>query len=207
MKLIPALICNAVIFVWTFYCMALYFLDEDHRVNLSKGAASLKFFTTLSNVFSALASAAWMIPEVRMLTGAAGEIGRGLLLWKFMGTVSVTVTLLTVLFFLGPNMGYKPLFEGSGFYLHLVGPVLALLSFCLFEKGMRLTMGESLFALLPVALYGAVYLVKVVRIGKDNGGWEDFYGFNKGGKWKLSIVMMLGAAMVIGLAIRGLHNL
>ena len=207
MKLIPALACNIVIFAWTLYCMALYFIGEDRRPDLKKGCASLKFFTTLSNVFSAFASAAWIIPEIRMLGGAAEEIGRGLFLWKFMGTVSVTVTLLTVLFFLGPNMGYKPLFEGSGLYLHLIGPVLALLAFCLFEKGTRLSAGDALFALLPTALYGSVYLYKVVGTGKDNGGWEDFYGFNKNGRWKVSIAAMLAATQVIGLVIMLLHNL
>ena len=80
MKLLPALACNIVIFAWTLYCMALYFIGEDRRPDLKKGCASLKFFTTLSNVFSAFASAAWIIPEIRMLCGAAEEIGRGLFL-------------------------------------------------------------------------------------------------------------------------------
>ena len=207
MKLIPALISNAAILICTVYCIGLYFFDEERKPAPGRGIRSFRYFTTLSNVFSALVSAVWILPEIRMLSGAGQAPAGGLLVLKFMGAVSVTVTLLTVLFFLGPNMGYGPLFAGSGLYLHLIGPVLALLAFCGFEKGTDLRFPQIFCALLPTALYGAVYLNQVVRLGEDRGGWEDFYGFNRNGKWKVSIVMMLAASLAIGTAVAFAHNL
>ena len=42
-------------------------------------------------------------------------------------------------------------------------------------------------------LYGLLYLHRVVRIKR----WEDFYGFNRDGRWPLSfLAMVLGAAAV-----------
>ena len=39
-----------------------------------------------------------------------------------------------------------------------------------------------------VILYGIVYLVMVVALGPLNGGWEDFYGFNRGGYWPIALL-------------------
>ena len=46
-----------------------------------------------------------------------------------------------------------------------------------------------LLGVLPIIAYGILYLNKVLL----EKTWDDFYGFNKGGKWKISV-----AAMTIG---------
>ena len=118
-----------------------------------------------------------------------GGLPHGVWLLKYLGTASVTVTFLTVMVFLGPTMGYKSQLEGWSFYLHVIGPLLAIISFCFLERIWPLSCVVALLGLLPVLLYGILYLYKVV-ITKQ---WEDFYGFNKNGKWKISF-----SAMVIG---------
>ena len=57
---------------------------------------------------------------------------------------------------------------------------------------MPITPLRSLLGLLPVLLYGLLYLNKVV----SRKEWDDFYGFNRDGKWPLSF-----AAMLIGTAL------
>ena len=41
----------------------------------------------------------------------------------------------------------------------------------------------------------------VIIVGQENGGWADFYGFNMGGKWYISMAAMLAAAYLIGLGL------
>ena len=57
--------------------------------------------------------------------------------------------------------------------------------------------------LLPVLLYGTLYLYKVVRVER----WEDFYSFNKSGKWPLSFGGMVLGAFLTCLLLRLLYTL
>ncbi len=148
----------------------------------------LRYFTVLSNLFCAAASLA--AAAARLL----GTVSEALLLVKFVSTVAVTVTLLTVLVFLGPAAGYRLMFSGPDLFLHLLCPLLALATYFLWDRPV-LTAGTAFLGIFPVLLYGIVYLSKVVF----SKHWEDFYGFNKGGKWPLSFSAMLAGSAVISL--------
>ena len=101
-----------------------------------------------------------------------------------MGTAAVTVTMLTVFLFLGPNLGYKKLLTGRDLYMHLVTPLLAILSFLCCEKR---------------------YLYKVL-CAPEGKRWEDFYGFNKGGKWPVSLAVMLTGNLAVCMVFMFLQN-
>ena len=174
---------NLIIVLCTVYCSILCFRDKEGNWSFSEFCRKLRFFTLLSNLLSAFASL------VALFFLRNGGLPHGVWLLKYLGTASVTVTFLTVMVFLGPTMGYKSQLEGWSFYLHVIGPLLAIISFCFLERIWPLSFVVALLGLLPVVLYGILYLYKVV-ITKQ---WEDFYGFNKNGKWKISF-----SAMVIG---------
>ena len=174
---------NLIIVLCTIYCSILCFRDKEGNWSFSEFRRKLRFFTLLSNLLSAFASL------VALFFLRNSGLPYGVWLLKYLGTASVTVTCLTVMVFLGPTMGYKSQLEGWSFYLHVVGPLLAIISFCFLERTWPLSFAVALLGLLPVVLYGILYLYKVVIAGQ----WEDFYGFNKNGKWKTSFT-----AMVIG---------
>ena len=117
---------------------------------------------------------------------------------KYAGTAAVTVTMLTVFLYLWPSIGKdgpKKLLSGKDCFLHLITPLLAIISFCLLEKrGMSFL--RSLWGLLPTALYGLHYLYRVIY-APENKKWEDYYGFNKQGKWPAAFVMMLAGTFAI----------
>ena len=150
---------------------------------------AFRFFTIQSNVFCA--AACLVMAGCRI----AGHVPRTVYIFKLMGTEAVTVTLLTVLFYLGPSMGYKLLFSGPDLWLHLICPVLALVSYYLFERTV-MTFACALLGVLPVVLYGVLYLRKVVYSEGDKR-WDDFYGFNRDGKWPVSFAAMMAASLAI----------
>lgn len=89
--------------------------------------------------------------------------------------------------------------------MHLITPVMALVSFCIFEKrGMNF--GTALLGMVPVALYGPLYLYKILYAPADKR-WEDFYGFNKGGKWPITFVVMGIGTFLICMGLMALQNL
>ena len=158
---------------------------------------TFKYFTTLSNLFCAAASI------LMIVFSAAGSVPGWVLLIKYTGTCAVTVTFITVMVFLGPTKGgYKDLLFGPEFMLHLACPVLAIVSYIFFEKQPQ-PFWTVVFGELPVLLYGALYLYKVV-IAPEEKRWEDFYGFNRGGKWPVSFAALVIGGFVISVVIRAL---
>ena len=66
---------------------------------------------------------------------------------------------------------------------------------CMFERNGR-TVEMSCIGMLPVALYAPLYSFKIFRASKGKR-WDDFYGFNRSGKWPVSYLLMhLGAAAI-----------
>lgn len=184
-----SIIINAIIFVTTLIILILCF-RRDGTWQIRPGLKAFRFFTVLSNALCAIAA---LMMAVSQLGGAVPSF---VLLMKYLGTVSVTVTLLTVFLFLGPSVGgYRDLLSGDNLYMHLIGPLLAILSFCLLEKR-ELAFGTAMTGLLPVLLYGMLYLYKVVFAPEDRR-WEDFYGFNKGGKWPISYGAMIAGTAIV----------
>ena len=193
------LVINALIFVCTALCFVLDFRQEGIW-SWKNGARALRFFTILSNLFCACACLA-VVFCLR-----SGALPRWVWIVKYVGTSAVTVTLLTVMVFLGPALGYKSQLSGAGFYYHLVGPLLAIVSFCFLERVFDLSFVLSLLGIVPVLLYGLFYLYKVVLCPEEKR-WEDFYGYNKSGKWPISFAAMMVGAFVICLLLRLFYRL
>lgn len=162
-----------------------------------------RYFTVDSNILCAVSCVFSLIQALR---GHKND-GKAAMLFRYAGTAAVTVTMMTVLLFLGPLYGYDSMFSRWNLWLHLLGPLLAIVSFIWLERdGTFPEKKHLILSLLPVIVYGAVYLVMVVMIGKDRGGWPDFYGFNMGGRWYLSYAAMLAGTALIGVALRKLRS-
>ncbi len=175
-------------------------LRKDGHWDREKVRFSFRFFTVQSNVLSAAAALAMGIAQL------TGTVPVSVWLFKYVGTSAVTVTLMTVLIYLAPSIGsLKKLISGDGFHMHLSGPVMAILSFSFLEKR---PMGflQSLWGMIPVVLYGILYLYKVVVLPGERG-WDDFYGFNSKGKWTVSFLAMMAGSFLICMGLRALQNL
>ena len=187
--MLPSIIINTAIVAIVTTCIILGMCKTQPRGKL------FRYFTVLSNVLAALASAV-LIP----FACAGGELPQWTLILKYAGTAAVTVTMLTVLCFLGPcSHDWKGLLTGVQLMLHLVTPLLALISFILFEKT-ALPLWTVVFGVLPVLLYGALYCSMVI-FAPEERRWEDFYGFNAKGRWALSFAAMLTATALIAFAL------
>ncbi len=172
----------------------LYICRKVKKKNESVGVV-FRFFTTLSNLLCALASAAAAV------SAAAGGISFGVSVFKYVGTCAVTVTLLTVLVFLAPALGgLKPLLEEDGLFLHLLCPLTAIVTYCLYDRA-AMPFSYTLLGVAPVLCYGLFYLYKVVYAPEEKR-WDDFYTFNRDGKWPISFAAMLLGAFLISIALR-----
>ena len=191
---------NILIALITLIIVVSFFRKEGQWVP-ERGKFALRFFTTLSNM---LCAAACLLTALAI---NAGGIPEWIWMLKYIGTAAVTVTMLTVLFFLAPSFGkgaLKVLLSGTDLFMHLITPLLALVSFCVFEKR-GMTFCQSLWGMLPVVLYGPVYLYKIL-FALPEKRWDDFYGFNKQGKWPIAFAMMVLGTFLICMGIMALQN-
>ena len=194
------IVLNLLIFLVTLVLVTGFF-RQDGKWAPERGRKAFRFFTTLSNVLCAAAALATALAQL------AGGLPRWVWTLKYIGTAAVTVTMMTGFVYLWPLIGkggLKSLLEGFELWLHLLTPPAALLSFCLLEK-QGMSFAESLWGLLPLALYGPLYLYKTVYAPEEKR-WDDFYSFNKHGKWPAAFVLMLTGGLLICLAFMAAQN-
>ena len=185
--MIPSILINAAV-----VCLAVAAIAAHSRKVPVK--VVMRYYTVLSNLLCAAACLAVVIARL------CGEVPPAVLILKYVGTAAVTVTFLTVMLFLGPFVyDYKLLLTGPDLWLHLICPVLAIASLLLWDKP-EASFGVVLLGVLPVPLYGAMYLYRVLLAPAEKR-WDDFYGFNRTGKWPLSLVLMLLGAFLISLVL------
>ena len=190
-----AFILNAVIFAVT-AVLSLRIFRKDGKWNFSGARKAFRFFTVQSNVFCACSALCMMLfPSA----GWAWTL-------KYIGTAAVTVTMLTVFLFLAPSIGsLGPLLKGNDVFMHLLTPIMAIVSFGFFEKrGMGFS--TALLGMLPVVLYGCWYLYKILYAPAEKR-WEDFYGYNKNGKWPVAFTGMMIGGFIVCMLLMGLQNL
>jgi len=159
-----------------------------------RGIKSLKYYTVLSNLFSAIACAIYALcflvpartPEPWIL---------GL---KLASTTTVMITFLTTALLLAPVYGWHSMYKKGNFWLHLVLPLLALVDVCLFVPIRTLSPWFALGAVAFTAAYAVGYLRPVLKYGAEKDGKVyDFYGFlrwGENGVWVVAAGMLLASA-------------
>lgn len=182
--MVPSAVFNEAIVFFT--VLALRALVR--RTPEEKLPESFRYFTVLSNLFCGLTALILLLVE---LFGAMPAWAVAL---KYMGTVAVTVTILTVFLYLLPATHDFDVMLGHWpeLIMHLITPLLALISLLCFENE-GLSAWIIPLGLLPVLLYGWLYLDRVVL----SAAWPDFYGFNRDGRWKLSFSLMTVGTVAI----------
>ena len=141
------------------------------------GIRTFCMFTVDSNIFAGLTMLLCVPYAVDGLRTGYYHLPDWIVLLMHASVTAVALTFLVSLCILAPVKGFVLIFTGSRFFLHGVCPILSIVTFCCFINSHLIRFRESFLALIPVFIYAAVYLIMVVLIGEENGGWNDFYGF------------------------------
>lgn len=201
-----SLICNLAIAAFMVKSLVGFFTVGGSGNMQVKKTRAFVFFTVQSNLFMAVCSAVMLFFNVTALLCGGAQVPYWFETVKFTATVAVSVTLFVVMLVFVPTTGLKPMIDGDNIFLHLISPVLAIVTFVLFDGSVRLAPSALAFAMIPVFAYAVLYYIMVIIVGEEKGGWSDFYYFNKGGKWYLSALGVFGMALTLAFLIRLGHN-
>ena len=125
------------------------------------GLKSFKYFTVDSNILAALVSIIYLI---YILNPANKSHKLSILMYvlKLAATTGVTLTMLVTVFFLAPGAEhYYDLFLNTNFFMHLLTPLLCIITFVFFEPVEKNSFLLSFTGIIPMLLYALYYIPNI----------------------------------------------
>ena len=172
---------------------------------LQNGFGALRYFTLQSNIFAGAMAVAWLVSAGKSEDGKASDLVEK---FKYVAAASVGLTMMTVLFFLGPIYGYPSMFYGFNLPMHLLTPLLAILE-VIFLSDYPYTRKDNHLVIIPPLMYGIGYLVNNLVNGMgewpDTNDWYFFFHWGYPVGVLIYIVLMV-VTWSIGLAMRKLQR-
>ena len=142
--------------------------DDREATNL------YQFLTPNANTLTALAAALIVPFAIEGIRKKRFTYPKWVALLHYSGTICTTLVMVFSVFIMS-FFDRDAAFGGHNVQLHIICPVLVLVSFFLVECNSHFTMKESMLCMIPVTFYALVYIWQVAVIGFPNGGWNDFY--------------------------------
>lgn len=201
-----ALICAVIIVVFTCIGVVMNLVTTNDANFDHRGLKTFCMFTVNSNILTAIGMSLVIPYAIDGLRKPYYNLPGWLITFLLACTTSVSLTFIVCLFILFPAQGFYMIFWGSRFFLHLICPILAFVSFTFIMSSHRIPRVSTFFAVIPTLIYACVYFVLVVVIGEENGGWNDFYGFTTYVPFYVSAAVIIPAAYGLANLIRVLHN-
>ncbi len=164
------IILNVLITVTVLYTWWTMLFAVQDGVLVSRGFSSLKYFTVLSNLLEAFASVCLILEAKKERFSRRTEY------LKYTACVAVALTFFTVIFFLGPRLGYISMFTGVSFWFHLIVPLAAMIEALIYCDTLY-TKKEYAGMMIPLLLYGLFYIGNLFVNGYGPRHANDWYGF------------------------------
>ena len=199
---------DILITVMVFYAWAcMIFRWGDNGTISAGGFRNLKYFTVLSNLLMAAASILNIVYTIRE-TRSDKPIPRGAAVIKYVGATATALTFIVVVTFLGTVYKVPGLYSGANLWFHVVVPVLSFIG-VIISEGPRMTIRDSLIAVLPMIVYGISYISNILINGMGESPYSnDWYGFLYWG-WGPGLVIFLILILIswaAALLMRLIHN-
>lgn len=192
-----SLILNSIIVLFTSLAFiikinGIKFLDGYEPVVEKTKIEMFKLFTIDSNLFMGIVALIFVVLEYQVLKGKRKDISKNMYILKLMATTAVGLTFFVVFSYLGPitKGGIMSMLRNSNFFLHLVIPVLSIITFIFFEKTDKIKLRHVFLGLVPTLVYAIFYLTNIL-IHMENhkvSPTYDWYWFVQNGVWTALIV-------------------
>ena len=200
-RLIAALCANVLIVAFELIALVLSLAEQ--------GLESFQFYTQDSNYLAMAASLCFCVYGAKQLRGK-GEMPGWVCSFRYVTVSCLMVTFFVVILVLMPMMGENAaymLYGGSMLYQHTLCPVIAAVSFFVFEPVERLPRRGILKALIPTLVYALVAVIlNLCRVMEGPYPFLMVYAQ----PWYASVIwcaLILGIAALLASGVLALHNL
>ena len=189
-----SLICNTLIVTFVLIGSIFMFCGitfmKDVTLLESSNISMFRFYTVDSNILIGLISFIFIIYEFKLLKNKIKEIPKFIYILKLIGTCTIALTFFTTLLFLAPQYGFYAMYNNNNIFLHLLVPLLSLITYCFYEKHDNKYI-YALYGIIPMFIYSIYYMTRVlIHLNNDGLSFKyDFYGFLNGNINNIFIVV------------------
>ena len=157
-------------------------------------------FTGLSNILIGLvclACAIYRLVKKEMI------LPKLLVVIKIIALAEITITFVITAIYLAPSLGasWWRLYINNNIFNHFLTPLLAIISFIVLEKKAEIDKRYCFFGVVPIVLYGCLYVPNVYTHLNADGTTSldyDIYGFARFGPGVLALFLVAFIAISIG---------
>lgn len=190
------IVLQTIFAIWAMLADFRFMSDPSKPAVLSSAnAKAFKYFTVDSNVFAGIISLVMVIVQLLINKGRLKKVPKLLYLLKLAATTGVTLTMLVTAFFLAPfQFGFAALFVDSNLFMHLLIPLLCIITFVFFEPA-DISTAQTFAGTVPMLIYAIFYSINIL-LHLENGRHSktyDWYGFLDGG---LNTIWFVGPLML-----------
>ena len=204
-KYLAMIVLEILTFICMVLCITFSICDVRFMANYPRLAKLpiLMTFTGLSNVFIGLVCLGCAI--YRLITKET-KLPKILFLLKIIALADITITFVITACYLAPNLGssWWRLYINNNIFNHFLTPLLAIITFIVLEEYVEISWKSCFYCLLPISLYGVMYLDNVYTHLTADGKTSldyDIYGFCRFGVGILILFLIGFLAASFGLTI------
>ena len=182
----------------TFSIVDIRFMGDYPRLS---GLPIYMTFTGLSNIFIGCVCLACAIYR---LVKKEKILPKYLFLIKIIALADISITFITTAAYLAPSLGtsWWRLYINNNIFNHFLTPLVAIVTFIVLEDYVEINKNYCYFAIVPILLYGCLYVPNVYSHLKPDGSTDlnyDIYGFARFGPGILVLFSLVFIAVAIGL--------
>ena len=202
---IAIIVLDLLVFISMVIGISLTLFDVRFMVDLPRLSSQSIFmtFTGLSNVFIGLVCLGCAIYRIikKEITLPAY-----LLLIKIIALADITITFVITATYLAPSIGsnWWRLYINNNLFNHFLTPLLAVITFLILERYREFSWKYCFLSLVPLLLYGVLYLTNVYTHLTPEGKTDltyDIYGFCRFGTGILVLFLIGFMAISFGLTL------
>ena len=211
-----ALVLNLLILAFTIFATISLVIGfkfmQDITVLSEKNFKSFRYFTIQSNLLAAIVALIYIIFKCGPAGKNCEKLPTWLYLLKLAAADAVAFTMFVTVFYLAPtsSKGYFSLFMNSNLFMHLLTPLLCIISFIFFESAEKNPFKFNLAGVIPMALYASFYTPNVLLHLKDGKpdpvyDWYGFLAFGLNTIW-IVIPLLVFIAWLLSLGLWALNK-
>lgn len=201
------LILSIVIVILVFISIIINLFAQPDENFKEVGLKTFRMFTVLSNILVGITSAMSIPFAVDGIRKRNYHLPRWIVNFTFVSMTCITLTFLISLFILSPHSGFVwIMLSNSNLFLHTIIPITSITLFLFINTSHNLKFKATFLALSPVLVYALLYLVLVIFIGEDKGGWRDHYHFLEIMPWPFTFIIIMAITFGIANLLKVIHN-
>lgn len=202
-----SIIFSVFIIVGVFISVVHNLLAEPNELIQEVGTKTFRMFTVLSNMLVAIVSSLCIPFAIDGIRNRNYHLPRWIVNLFFVCVLSVTLTFIISLCILSPNAGFvRMMVKNGNLFLHTLVPIASIILFIVINDYHNIKFSICLYTMIPVFIYEIIYLIAVILVGEENGGWRDHYQFQELMPWPFIAVIILSVSFLLSILIRFGHN-